>query len=330
MPRTARTLESLNHPEISSAVDEREERQRAARRAAADELFARCAPHELVANEHATSTPATPSLGPLPLAPRAYAILGLVESYVRRGYAGVELGAVDIVRLFRRDQRDGWSTRNVWLALASLRRSGYLQRVTRTVPVEQTKLAKPYVSMTIAGRRELARRQGRRGKKLPPRCLHTDAPDAYARSQVRNLWVLGTNARAAKLGRRCGQLREQLALTANCTATVLPLSSEVSGSGESRALSVVAPVGLWTTRDGSRPVGSLRSRDESLRDAELSAPPPASLTSAAPPVADELGDQVNDAGGDAGSCEGSEHAAPPNPLRAWIGSLWRRFRGGDR
>lgn len=310
----ARSLAVLNHPEFAAAVDEREERARAARRAAADDLHRRSAPYELVMNEHAAAPPAPRELGPLPLSVRAYAILGLVESYIGRGFAGVELGAADIVRLFRRSPRDGWCLRNVWIALASLRRSGYLQRVTRTVPVEQTKLGKAYVSMTIAGRRELARRQGRRGRKLPPRCLHSDAPDAYARSQVRNLWTLGTNARAAKLGKRCGQLREQLALTANCTATVLPQSSEASGSDGSIALSVVGPVTLWTTAGGGDVATPSASERESPTRPPSPIPPASGAESAtATPEADE----------------GSGHASAPRTVGGWISSLWRRFRRSD-
>jgi hypothetical protein len=317
----ATSLAVLNHPKVAAAVDEREERAREARRAAADDLHRRSVKFTQVMNDHATAPPEPRELGPLPLAPRAYAILSLVESYIRRGADGVELGAADVVRLFRRGPRDGWSLRNVWIALASLRNSGYLQRVKRTVPVEQTKLGKPYTSMTIAGRRELARRQGRRGRALPPRCLHSEAPDAYARSQVRNVWTLGTIARAAKLGvrRTCGQLRDQLALVANCTATVSASSSGGPKSDHGHAVRIVAePVSLWITPSVSGSESIEASPSATERASPAAPPSPTSsaseaTTPAATPEADE----------------GSGSASPTGIVRAWISGLWRRFRRSD-
>lgn len=319
-----RSLAKLNLPESARAVDAREEAARIKRRAAADDLHRRSAPYELVMNEHAAAAPAPLELGPLPLAPRAFAVLGLVASYIARGFDGVELGGVDIVRLFHRAPRDGWSTRNVWAALASLRRSGYLQRVTRTVPVEETKLRKAYVSMTAAGRRELARRQGRRGRKLPPRCLHSEAPDAYARSQVRNLWTLGTKARAAKIGTRgtCGQLRAQLALTANCTATFLPSSSAGPKSDCAPALRIVAePVNLWTT-DGETASTFIEASAPRMETCSPSSSPPSPARVPEEPT--------TTAPATPGSCDGCGGVPPPGTVRAWIGSLWRRFRDGVR
>ena len=318
------SLAALNLPEFAAAVDEREERARARRRAAADDLHARSVKFEQVLTEHATAPPAPRlELEALPLAPRARSILGLVALYVERGFDGVELGAADIMRLFRSGARDGWSLRNVWIALASLRNSGYLQRVTRTVPVEQTKLAAPYVSMTQAGRRELARRQGRKSRKLPPRCLRSDAPDAYARSQVRNVWTLGTVARAAKLGVRgaCGQLRAQLALTSNCIATVSASSSGGPKSVNGPAVRIVAePVSLWTTPtvSGSEVIEATPPGSETCSP---DAPPVTSAT----PVQHE---PPTTAAPPSEADEGSGPVSPPGSLRAWIGSLWRRFRDG--
>lgn len=320
------SLERLNTR--ADEIDARENRTRDARRAAADELFTRCAPHELVTSDCLVDgrPPAAPVAE---LAPRAAAVLGLVAHYVKQGFAGVELGAVDIVRIFRRDGRDGWCVRNVWIALAALRNGGYLQRVRRSVPTQLTALGAPYVSLTAAGRVALARAQGRKGRKLPPRCLRSEAPDAYARSTVRNLYVLGCNARALKLGVRCGQLREQLAREANCTATSpLLLNTSSENLTTSATPTVVAPVDLWTTPDGGARSCSLRSRDESLRDAELSAPPPASLTSSAPPVADQVDELAPSTAATPEAFEGCGDAAAPGTVRTWLGSLWRRLRGG--